>query len=252
MSVPNSTTPVIPEARKQRLRTLEKEIGEGLEQFYYTGMKLKEIRDDHLYEEDGFKTWKEYCRQRWEWSDERARQLIVAAEYREILPAPTIVGDKTDADSIQWSEASVRELTRIKDKNEAARVAQKIVNRVEKGGEKLTARLARKVVKEELGTSPGQPRPKEKEDGIDPEQYMRWKAAAIEAIVENLQRFDEDAWRLLRRKSLPTIKSLGRACKALGAFLERVEQAEDPRPPEASSEPYQGRLLFHTGEGKSP
>ena len=32
-------------SRKQRLRTLEKEIRSGMEEFYYVGMKLKEMRD---------------------------------------------------------------------------------------------------------------------------------------------------------------------------------------------------------------
>src|SRR6516164_9199212 len=50
-------------SRKQRLRTLENEIRKGMEEFYYTGMKLKEIRDDELYKEDGFETWERYCKE---------------------------------------------------------------------------------------------------------------------------------------------------------------------------------------------
>ena len=57
-------------SRKQRLRTLEKEIRSGMEEFYYVGMKLKEIRDEELYKEDGFETWEKYCRERWEWDRE--------------------------------------------------------------------------------------------------------------------------------------------------------------------------------------
>lgn len=36
-----STTPL---SRKQRLRTLEKEIRSGMEEWYYTGQKLKETQ----------------------------------------------------------------------------------------------------------------------------------------------------------------------------------------------------------------
>src|SRR5262245_17734653 len=43
-------------ARQERLRILEEEIRSGLEEFYRTGMKLKEIRDDELYKEAGFST----------------------------------------------------------------------------------------------------------------------------------------------------------------------------------------------------
>lgn len=49
-------------SRKQRLRTLENEIRTEMEEFYHTGQKLKEIRDDELYKEDGFETWEKYCR----------------------------------------------------------------------------------------------------------------------------------------------------------------------------------------------
>ena len=102
--------------RKQRLRTLEKEIRTGMEEFYYVGQKLKEIRDDELYKEDGFKTWEAYCRDRWDWSRDYAYKLITASDYRAKLP---------DVDKLYthaekgWSEASVRELTRIPDKRQA-------------------------------------------------------------------------------------------------------------------------------------
>jgi hypothetical protein len=111
------------------LWTLENEIRSGMEEFYYTGMKLKEIRDDELYKEDGFETWEQYCRKVWEWSRDRVQQLITASEYRQFLPAPRrpLVGETDDDDpksKIEWSERSVRELTRIEDKREAARVAK--------------------------------------------------------------------------------------------------------------------------------
>jgi hypothetical protein len=107
-------------ARKQRLRTLEKEIRSGMEEFYYTGVKLKEIRDDELYKEDGFETWEAYCRERWEWSRDRVGQLIAASEYREKIPTPT-------NGRHSWNERSIRELTRIPDKRQAAKVAEKVV-----------------------------------------------------------------------------------------------------------------------------
>ena len=95
-----------------------------MEEFYYTGMKLKEIRDDELYKEDGFETWEKYCREQWEWEARYVKRLITASEYREKLPSgPT--------GTVDWSECSVRELKRIPNKKQAARVAAKAVKAVE-------------------------------------------------------------------------------------------------------------------------
>ena len=112
-------------SRKQRLRTLEKEIRSGMEEFYYVGMKLKEIRDEELFKEDGFETWERYCKERWEWDRTYVHRLITASEYREKLPA-------LPNGQQEWSERSVRELTRIPDKRQAARVAERIVKEIEK------------------------------------------------------------------------------------------------------------------------
>jgi len=115
-----STTMALTVSRKQRLRELEKEIRSGMEEFYYTGMKLKEIRDDELYKEDGFETWEKYCLERWELARSHVKRLIIASEYRDKLP-------KAPSGGHDWSERSVRELTRIPDKKQAARVAAKVV-----------------------------------------------------------------------------------------------------------------------------
>jgi hypothetical protein len=120
-----------------------------MEEFYYTGMKLKEIRDDELYKEDGFETWEKYCRARWQWSKQYAYRLILAAEYRAVLPE---VPNGTDGEKREWNEFSMRELRRIPDKKEAARVAKKVIAEVDKTPDaKLTSTLVRKVVDEELG-----------------------------------------------------------------------------------------------------
>lgn len=70
---------------------------------------MKEIRDYELYKEDGFQTWKQYCRERWELGDSLVRQLIAASELRQQLPTVT-------RGNASWSERSVRELTRIPSK----------------------------------------------------------------------------------------------------------------------------------------
>ena len=123
-----------------------------MEEFYHTGQKLKEIRDQNLYLEDGFKTWDEYCLKRWEWNRSHVHRLITASEYREKLP--TLPSGQHD-----WSERSVRELTRIPDKKQAARVAVKVVKEIEKNDGKLTANVVKKFVDDDLGVKP-KPRPK--------------------------------------------------------------------------------------------
>ena len=167
-----STTVALTVSRKQRLRELEKEIRSGMEEFYYTGMKLKEIRDDELYKEDGFETWEKYCREQWEWEARYVKRLITASEYREKFPSgPTGTAD--------WSERSVRELTRIPDKKQAARVAAKAVNAIEQSEKeaaknpgakpiKLSSSTIKRFVDEDLGVkSKPKEKPKQQKNGID-------------------------------------------------------------------------------------
>src|SRR5262245_58663391 len=113
--------------RKQRLRMLENEIRSGMEQFYVVGMRLKEIRDDELYQADGFATWEAYCKGRWEWTKDYCNKLMRAADYRKALPDTNCIRDQ----GAGWNEGTVRELTRIPDKRQATRVAQKVVKAVE-------------------------------------------------------------------------------------------------------------------------
>lgn len=72
--------------RSGRLRMGEHQIQFALEQRYRVGHKLKEIRDDRLYEEDGFETFEKYCRARFDLSGTEAAKLITLSECREILP----------------------------------------------------------------------------------------------------------------------------------------------------------------------
>jgi hypothetical protein len=154
-------------AKLERLLELESGVKERLDQ---AGVMLTEIRDRGLWEAAGFKNWDDYCRRRWGWTPEHVRRQIRAAEYREELPPPPRGGDKTD---VQWSEKTVRELTRLKSKKDAARVAQKAIDRARDQGAEVTAGFVRKVVDEELGVKRGPlPRP---EPEPEPEPRSRTK-----------------------------------------------------------------------------
>ena len=224
--------PDLTASRKQRLRTLENEIRTGMEEFYYTGMKLKEIRDDELYKEDGFDTWERYCKERWEWSRQHVHRLITASEYREKLPVSPF-GDKG------WSEATVRELTRIEDKRDAARVAAKVVRAVEQSEKesardpdvkplKLTAATVRKFVDEDLGIhraakAQQTKRQREQDDRPELRQFLVDLTGRIEAEVEKLKTVPREAWTLFSADNPKTIKRLVAACEALTDLLERAE-----------------------------
>ena len=62
-----------------RLAECEATIERGQQTFIEVGNALSEIRDARLYRSE-FGTFEEYCRERWGWSDSRARQMIAAAE----------------------------------------------------------------------------------------------------------------------------------------------------------------------------
>lgn len=107
------------------------------------GLDLKAIRDGKLYATPretavagrySFTTFEEYIDARWDWSDERARQLIEAAEA--VAKIPTIVG------VLPARESHVRELLRIDGDDDRAAVWQTVVGR----GETITA----KIVAEEV------------------------------------------------------------------------------------------------------
>jgi hypothetical protein len=212
--------------RKQRLRTLENEIRSGMEEFYYTGMKLKEIRDDELYKEDGFESWEKYCRARWEWSRVYVHQLITASEYRQKLP--TFATGKHE-----WSERSVRELTRIPEKRDAARVAAKIIKAIEQSAEEaekdpgvrpieLTSATVRRFVDEDLGIKPRRSAARPARDnGIDLTGYIDRQTGTIEGILDALRGIQKDAWEQFSDDNPQLLKRLGTACSALVAFLRK-------------------------------
>jgi hypothetical protein len=212
--------------RKQRLRTLEKELRVDFEKFYHTGMKLKEIRDDELYKEDGFETWEKYCKARWELEGSYVRRLITASEYRENLPS-------VPAGHGEWLERVVRPLTRIPDKKQAARVAAKALAEVEKSHAqsakngaakplKLTSTVVRKYVDEDLGVKRQAVKPSKPDYDDDPlslPNYLRAKIGTIEGIISNLAKVPGEGWEGLAKKHPRLAEQLATACDELAALL---------------------------------
>lgn len=95
----NASTPLVI-AERTRLGECEVVVERGLATFVEVGQALLEIRDSRLYRED-FKTFEDYCRERWDFTDRRARQLMAAAEIGTTVPVA--------------NEAQARELVPLKE-----------------------------------------------------------------------------------------------------------------------------------------
>jgi hypothetical protein len=226
-------------SRKQRLRTLENEIRQGMEEFYHIGMKLKEIRDDELYKEDGFADFLTYCHDRFDWKKTYVYDVIKSSEYRAALPSPRIAENGEESEKKGWTEWSVRELRRIEDKKQAARVAAKVVKAVEQSEKaaakdpdvkpiKLTAATVRKFVDEDLGVNrtaraKETKRQREEQSKIDLTRFLMDLTGRIEANTDTLQGVPKDAWTLLDEDSPDVIKRLIAACNSLVTLLRRAE-----------------------------
>lgn len=94
----------------RRLDEYEARIAAGILTFVDVGDALTGVRDERLYRAE-YGTFEEYCRERWGFSDSRARQLVGAAQTVTMvtdqgLPAPV-------------SERQARELSRIPENQRA-------------------------------------------------------------------------------------------------------------------------------------
>jgi hypothetical protein len=67
-------------SQQAMLASLEEKIEQGLQTFVEVGLALMEIRDRKLYRGE-YSSFKEYCKERWNFSDSRGRQLILAAKF---------------------------------------------------------------------------------------------------------------------------------------------------------------------------
>ena len=124
------------------LTDLEAVIERGLTTFVEVGQALLEIREHRLYREthESFET---YCRERWNWSRQRAHQMIEASS----------VSTMVDTDSL--NERQARELARLKDEPEAIREVWSEVK--EERGDAVTAADVRSAVDRRLGVERPQP-----------------------------------------------------------------------------------------------
>jgi hypothetical protein len=72
-------TTALSKQQQSDLRACEQVIERGLSTFVQVGKALAKIRDERLYKTT-HKSFERYCQERWEFSRQRASQLILAAE----------------------------------------------------------------------------------------------------------------------------------------------------------------------------
>ena len=225
--------------RKQRLRTLEKSIRGTMEQFVETGNALKEIRDDRLYEEDGFETWDAYLKQRvgedFGIEKTQVQRLINAAIIRPKLPDAKMLNPHVGRDKPEWSQRAVNEFERLAPpdpehsqrrdlsalrKQDVQRVAKAAVEIAKEQCKPVTAAIVRMAVNAELGIKPEKREPTSKQDfGIDLPVYLRQKIGQIEGIIELLADVPADGWKQLEKSDPLLAKRLATVCDQLAELL---------------------------------
>jgi hypothetical protein len=130
----NGHTPsmILSPGESVRLHACETIVEKGLQTFVEVGNALLEIREARLYRQD-FATFEDYCRERWEMSYRRSKQLMDAA---------TVVSNLNNcSDCLPTHESQIRPLAKLEP--EQQREAWQTATRL---SPKPTAELITKIV----------------------------------------------------------------------------------------------------------
>lgn len=179
-------------AEKTRLAELEELIERGKKTFLEVGMALLSIREEKLYRP---LTFEKYCKERWGFNSQRARQLMSAVETSTRVPIslPT--------------EGHYRALNRVPD-HEKAKIAPLIADK--------TVREAEELVREFRETN-----------GIGKTHNRHPRVIALsEEIGKLADRWSPD---MCNELTPPQAKKQLRAIDKAMALLEQVREAVDYR-----------------------
>lgn len=77
----------VAKTKAERLKEVERTIERGMKTFWEMGEAFREARDEKLYEEAGFKSFKDYCRDRWDLHHNTVYQTIKATDARKAIAA---------------------------------------------------------------------------------------------------------------------------------------------------------------------
>lgn len=135
--------------RVSRYQELEATISKAIGQVYILAAALKEIRDDRHYQDLGFKTFEDYCQERWNLSRVHVHRHIDFADTVNLLPMgnknadPVII--QKQIDKLHLSERALRPIASsgLPDEQKAV-----LVEAVATAKEQPTARTVSSLVKE--------------------------------------------------------------------------------------------------------
>ena len=130
--------------QRRTLGELEAVISKAECAFVYSGFALAGIRDEKLYLEAGYKNFEAYCRGRWQFSRQRAYQLIHAASLAVYLSTEVDMAPPNN-------EVQVRPLVG-RDLDEAGRIWKLAIEMA--SGAPITGTLVKKAIKALLGEVP--------------------------------------------------------------------------------------------------
>jgi hypothetical protein len=200
-------------SRKDRLRACERALAEHMEEFVKVGLALREIRDDKLYREDGYETFEDYCKQKWELSYAYAYKVIEAADLRLKL------SDTLTTCQGEVTESQMRQLGRLGSDSKAKAVAQRVVKEVKEKkarGEKVKlGSVVRKHVDKALGVERG---PKKQEELPDFAEVVGKWLGQIQGFADVIEKLADDT---LRRFGADQPK----LTKDFAAAVARLEKA---------------------------
>ena len=102
---------------QERFHELEIIIEEGREAWYNVGCAIWEIRERKLYKPD-YKTFEEYCKERWGWSRRHCDQVASASRIIQLLP------DAKTRTAVPISRAAATELGKVPEEERPAVIAE--------------------------------------------------------------------------------------------------------------------------------
>jgi hypothetical protein len=100
------------EDEKKLFDQCEEQIARGIRSFIDVGEALMTVRDNELYREK-YRTWENYCEQRWGFTDGRARQLILAMGTAKHIEGATGVTLPTEAATRELRKYTPEDQTKI-------------------------------------------------------------------------------------------------------------------------------------------
>jgi hypothetical protein len=143
---------LLPVDDMNRLHELERIVKRGSQWFVEVGNALVEIRDSRLYRY-AFKTFEDYCRDKWGWSRVRAHQMIEAASVAESLPPQML--------TVVNTERQARELAKVEPEHREA-----VITKAAESG-KVTAKAIKEAHAELVEVEPPEDEPTPEESPFD-------------------------------------------------------------------------------------